>query len=169
MFNPNYYRWIASSLNHHFKRYLRSAPMYVEGDNYDQQNAFERFEFRHDVPEVEEQAKDDWQALVRVNVFITTDKAADLYRVDRLIGEANVGFTNTIPLFKFGVDAVDNPLEQIACMQLQGQITVTRMGRMQPGINTMRAALNAYYIVDVPGIPNLQFVEDNLVLSDEVQ
>ena len=132
--DPNWARWIKSSVNLWFKNGIAAVSpdsyLYYEGQDRDTSKLQDWAELRLMGPWMREQSQNYWQFEVRLNLFIANAlDATDLYKQERLQGLYLPIFGNTIPVFRLGTGEFDDQ-SLMECLQLspKDQIQVYDFG-----------------------------------------
>jgi len=152
MINPNWPRWVFASVSKHFIDIIEATDtkVYVEGDDRNT-NEFKTFiEFRMDGPTEKRLTKIESDLRIEISLLVTTMKDdKDAHILERYIGNASLGFTTGISVFRFG-DSPDpeNPLFE-GCLTLETEskraLIISKFGLVQTDLPVLQATLNAFY------------------------
>lgn len=141
-FNVNWDRWIAASINQHFKTLANTASvsMFVEGEERRTSDLQEYIEVRHDGLGWEEFTKDEWKGLVQINVLCVTHNGDDLYAPSRLLGKVGEMFAECIPVYQYqDGDAQFGELTRIT------KLDVHKFGQIEPDVKLIQTSIESTY------------------------
>lgn len=146
--NPNWPRWIYSSLVKHFNDRRKDVPFYVEGQSRSESVA-NYAELRVDGPYFNEVSHALWDIDILVAILIQTIRDDDdLYKIQRYSGIFLSSFTTDIPIFRFG-DQEGDDAKHLMCLSLSPErnerIRVTTYGQVQIATNIAQASIEAKY------------------------
>jgi hypothetical protein len=155
MMNREWARWIAASINNHFKDnlVLSSIPnlkVFFEANHRATESDQFIIEVRQDGGYWLENIKDHWIGTYEINLLIQyymDDK--DNYRVWDLIGLANEAMSKPISIFKFGGSGNE---EFLGCLKLiddKQDIITHFFGQIDPKINVVQATVEAHYNIEL--------------------
>lgn len=149
MQNPNWIRWIKSSINLHFDALISGIPLFIEGENRDD-GLKSSAELRMDGPDFSEISKGYWQFDIMIDVLIKShfsDK--DAYIRERNIGYVLAAFTTDISIFRYGDSADDDRTALLGCFKLcpsEGEpIRVLHFGQVTNDIRLTQTSVQAAY------------------------
>jgi hypothetical protein len=157
--NKNWPRWIFASVAKHFTDAAAAAslPMYVESAPTDEQKrkAPDWSELRIDGPSFSGQGKDQWGAMIEVNVVVSSAKnEKNNYRILQNIGVVCEAFAVTIPILKLG-DGPDDDQSFITCLQLLSSnkeiVKVSNFGQITPSLQLLQSTVEGHYHANLEG------------------
>lgn len=152
--NPNWQRWIVSSIHKHFKAACDAASIkyYAEAvpSNMEKDQLSFWCEGRIDGPYWSGGAKGQYPCIIEVNMFLTVKKdLQDIYQADRLKGILTVPFTTALPVLKLGVGTDDDPTSVVTCLNLitdgREKLVVSDFGQSGPGVQVKQACVEGHF------------------------
>lgn len=157
--NPNWPRWVRSSVGKHFKAIATSLnfPMMFDGVDEREQatmRASHHFELRVQGPTVREWDEDNYTLRIGVNLMITElmGDSANVYTVLDRAGSLQVSMQEPIALFKLG-SGVDDDQSQFGCLTLTSgkddAVQFYDFGQVGEAERVRQLMLDATYYVDL--------------------
>jgi len=145
-FNSNWPRWIAGSIYKHFITNKGSYTLFVEGQERKTNLLSDFLELQWDGPDIDLYPSDEYNAEIEICVRVFTTIGRDIYLIDKMVGQAMVGFTKTIPVYEIE----DSPGTQIGCLQLiSGTLRTHRYGVERPDNKILQSTVEARYKIDL--------------------
>jgi len=146
--NPNWSRWIYSSLAGHLHDAAGAIPALVEGVE-DRTDAFmqapERAEIRVNGPIANELSHDYWRLDVFANVVVTV-QFGNPYRIQEIAGLFQAEMDEPVEVKQFGGDE-----SHVGCLS-PGKITITHFGQVDPTNRILQATVDCSYHIYLTGI-----------------
>jgi hypothetical protein len=149
--DPNWIRWIVSSLNKHFNDALTAAglPLFVEGPDRRTDKLQDYAEFRYSGPRFLELSKGYWQVDVDIDILVVSKtNDINIYTPEVGVGNVLAAFTNDVAVFQFGTGPGDDPNAQLGCLRLvppNGGLTVNNFGYPREQVRLRQASVEATY------------------------
>jgi len=149
--DPNWTRWIAASLDQHFKESLADSglTLFVEGQLRRTDHCEDYAELRYTGPRINELSRNYWQIDVDLDVLVVSkSKNTSIFGPEVDVGKVLAAFTEDIPVFKYGNGPDDDPNVQLGCLLLNrddGEILVNNFGYPQDQVRLRQASVEACY------------------------
>lgn len=133
-------RWILASVSQHFNDAKGSdLPLFIEGQDREQEDEVDILELRINISDMIEQSKDDWKIIVEINILIKhIMDDTDFHKIWKNIGIVVDGFTD-IMIYKYG----DNDAF-LGCLQLDGIMT-QYYGQIDLAVKLEQATVEGHY------------------------
>lgn len=138
MIDPRWQRWIKTSVNKWFNDKwaafvaadpsLTTVQIYYEGQDINL-SGDEYYEVRTDGPRIEETSLQEACIYLLINVMITVQKGAKLYRIHDIAGYIQTIFS-TIPVLSYGESS---PPNLVTCLTRKGKLDTIDWGEMSVG------------------------------------
>src|SRR5688572_9625290 len=99
MINPDWDRWILASVSEYFKDALAGSGLlfFVEGQEYDKNDARQKAELAIEGPLYEEQSAKQWKVSINLNILLSLIKdQKDFHKSHKMAGLVASKFTNSI-------------------------------------------------------------------------
>lgn len=146
-------RWIVGSVNKHFDDRKSSYELYLEGDERTMQEEAEFAELRMDGPFILIPQKGLYYLDVEVNVLVQAHPdAKELYNIHRLTGVFARAFENTLNIYAFGDEPIDDDT-LIGCMHLQRSlketVDINNYGIIKEDTRLMQATIEGHYRLEI--------------------
>ena len=153
MFNENWPRWIAASIQQHFIDTVdASLPIFIEGQEKTVDEDEDFIELRIDGPNCTQLSKNDHNLYVEVNVLIQSHmNETDFHMIHKDVGKVLVAFTDIL-IYKYG----DNPGDDdsfIVCLRLlQGgkeAVRTAHFGQIDPDKKLIQSTVEGHFEMDI--------------------
>jgi len=146
-------RWIIGSVNKHFMDLRDGYELYLEGDERTLSEEAEFAELRMDGPFILIPQKGLYYLDVEVNILLQAHPAPrELYNIHRIIGIFSRAFTNTIPIYAYGDEPIDNGA-LIECLHLQRSlresVNINNYGIIKEDTRLMQATIEGHYRLEI--------------------
>ncbi len=154
MMNPNWYRWIAASINEHFRVATLPLPIFIEGQHRDEPEPKDFFELRVVEQNAVEQTSGQWILRCTINCLVqSTMDDKNNYRIYDSCGVIGVAYTD-IPVYKYGCGPADDDTF-LGCLQLKQDLArkdlveVTHFGQVNIDIKLVQSMLEGCYKIEL--------------------
>lgn len=148
IFDPNWPRWIISSVASHFKDCNEN--FFMEGFERGTDGKPEWVELRLDGPYIREMTKGCWKLEVEVNTLIVVNDNANAYRSQEIQGMVLKKFLDCLEVYQIGNQEPDDG-ELLGCLKLQQRgrekIIVTNFGMLKPDIRQFQSSIEGHYVM----------------------
>lgn len=145
--NPNWSRWVYSSLAGDLYEAADTVPAIIEGVN-DRTDEFmqspERAEIRVNGPIATELSRDYWRLDVVANVVITV-QGGQPYRIQDIAGQFQAAMDQAIAVKKYGVDET-----HLGCLS-PSKVTITHYGQVDRTNKVLQATVDCSYHIYLSG------------------
>lgn len=145
--NPDWMRWIISSINKYFSDAISpSLYLYISGTDRRTESLKDYAELRRDGPSCTELSKNYWQIDVVIDILVVNKmNVGDLYAFERNIGLVQSAFTTDFPVYMYG----NSPDEMLGCFVLRPQpdepIRTSYFDQIQNDLRLRQASVEACY------------------------
>lgn len=144
--------WVTLSVAKHFETVLTGQKIYLEGQSRDTSKDETRFEIRIDGPikTIIQAQYEIW--FFEINVLLVTYNNGQKHvgHVDELLGLLANGFTDHIPVYKFGPD---QDLSFYGCLRLKigfrERVVVSKFGNVNANTNMFQGTVEGHYELEV--------------------
>jgi hypothetical protein len=134
-------RWIYASMTQHFDDNRSTLKLVLE-ENPRPDNSFE---IRMDGPDFIQLSGDYYNVDVDINVLVQTLRTdQDFHAIHRNVGIIVEAFTNTINIYKYGLETGDDDTSW-ACATRQSKVLVTHFGQVDKETHLYQATVEAIY------------------------
>jgi len=150
VFDINWDRWIAASINQHFETNRGTLNMFVEGQERRLTNTQTSYiELRQDGTGWQEMSRDNWKGRVEVNVLVASVINTDLYLPNRMVGQVTAILQRCIPVFRYGTGVQDDGT-QVGELILMTEDRdrghrIHKYGQIEQAIALMQSSVEASY------------------------
>jgi hypothetical protein len=138
-------RWSLSAFLKAMDLVKGDYPLYVEGDERTTRLDVNFVEVRVDGPDIDELCKNYFLLQCQLNVLINHKMSVtDLYSPERILGQFQTGFTNTVNVFRVG-NGPDDDQSFLGCYQLIGPLDTSKFGVVNKDLRVVQLMLEARY------------------------
>jgi len=153
--NPNWNRWIMSSVYDHFKK--GSSPIKVNFDGEDPisahpptKNQKDSVEFKHLGPDFDFNTENDCSVYLKINLMVVTYMDIRMpYKHQDQVGAAQYLFDTCIGLYKYGPNVGIDTKAKFGSLQLVTGIMTTPFGTLDPVTRILRTTIEGEYTTDL--------------------
>lgn len=155
MINPNWIRWVKSSVVKFFYDRLNdTVHFYLEGQDRRTMQHRTYVEFRIDGPDIKEVSKNFWHLDIEINLLIATIRTeSDLYEHDRNVGLVSSVFQSGIPVFCYGDTDSDDPTVQLGCLLLKAdsneKVVISNFGQVKDDSRMLQSTVEGCYRLEL--------------------
>jgi len=151
--NPNWSRWIKSSVVKHFQDYVGGVQLLIEGQPKVKLAQNERFELRMEGPYISEESHNFFFLYIEINILISCIIDKDLYRIDTLAGMAASGFMN-VDVYREG-NGADDTGTLLGCLHLMQhsgsseKVTQKNYGQQEHDVPMQQSSVEGHFTMTI--------------------
>jgi len=157
MFNPNWHRWIVSSVNNYFNTNCGTLPMYIEDQPKERNTQKDYYELRIDGPYTYDQQGGKYDLVFEINALISSVKDdTSMYRIRQNTGLIE-SLCVSIPCYRYGSDPLIDDGTFLGCLELlpktrrgPERIKTSYFGQIRVDVQIIQASVEAHYHIELP-------------------